>query len=171
MDGRVVREAVRFPCAESLARRVAGSLREALKISDVLAGFDRRRPSYNPHGYRGERALERGTRAGARPRPVRARRRPVTGALSSQAPYGLSVPIVFDVHVRGLNRSDWPLYLVGLKDMRPGVNKYLQILSNDSNRGRRDLGGINAFSSLPCSTTGCSPARTTTNRGGCGLTA
>jgi acetyl esterase/lipase len=64
----------------------------------------------------------------------------------------------FDVHVCGSNRYDWPLYLVGLKDMRPGVNKYLQILSNDfravddgsplGTEATNNLGGANTFGSL-----------------------
>jgi dienelactone hydrolase len=65
----------------------------------------------------------------------------------------------FDIHVRGANRYDWPLYLVGLKDMRPGVNKYLQILSNDflavdngaplGTEATNNLGGTNTFGTLP----------------------
>jgi len=65
----------------------------------------------------------------------------------------------FDVHVRGNDRFEWPLYLVGEKDMRPGVNKYLQILSSDflavdngsplGTEGANNLGGTNMFSTLP----------------------
>lgn len=65
----------------------------------------------------------------------------------------------FDVHVRGDNRYDWPLYLVNQKDMRPGVNKYLQILSNDyrvvddgsplGTEATNNLGGTNTFNTLP----------------------
>ena len=65
----------------------------------------------------------------------------------------------FDVYVRGNDRYDWPLYLAGLRDIRPGVNKYLQILSNDfrvvdngsplGTEATNNLGGTNTFSSLP----------------------
>lgn len=65
----------------------------------------------------------------------------------------------FDVYVRGNNRYDWPLYLAGAKDVRPGVNKYLQILSNDfrtvddgsplGTEGTNNLGGSNTFATLP----------------------
>jgi dienelactone hydrolase len=65
----------------------------------------------------------------------------------------------FDVRVRGNDRYDWPLYLVGLRDMRPGVNKYLQILSNDfravddgsplGSEATNSLGGTNTFGTLP----------------------
>jgi alpha/beta superfamily hydrolase len=37
----------------------------------------------------------------------------------------------FDVHVRQLDRHEWPLYLVGQKDMRAGVDEYLQVLTSD----------------------------------------
>jgi hypothetical protein len=65
----------------------------------------------------------------------------------------------FDIHVRGNDRYDWPLYLVGLRDMRPGVNKYLQILSHDfravddgsplGTAATNNLGGTNTSSTLP----------------------
>lgn len=63
-----------------------------------------------------------------------------------------------DVHVRGRDRWDWPLYLVGQKDMRPGVDEYLQVLSSDfltvddgsplNTEGSNNLGGPNASSTL-----------------------
>lgn len=67
----------------------------------------------------------------------------------------------FDVWVRGNNRYDWPLYLVGLKDLRPGVNKYLSILAKTADvivvdngsplgsEATNSLGGSNTFGSLP----------------------
>ncbi len=64
----------------------------------------------------------------------------------------------FDVHVRGLDRHDWPLYLVGEKDVRPGVSEYLQVLSDDflpvddgaplGSEGTNTIGGTNDASSL-----------------------
>lgn len=64
----------------------------------------------------------------------------------------------FDVHVRGNDRYDWPLYLAGEEDMRPGVDYYLQILSDDflavddgnplGTEATNSLGGTNTFSSL-----------------------
>ncbi len=64
----------------------------------------------------------------------------------------------FDLHVRGLDRFDWPLYLVGEKDLRPGVNEYLQVLSDDflpvddgaplGSEGTNTIGGTNDASSL-----------------------
>ena len=65
----------------------------------------------------------------------------------------------FDIHVRALNRYDWPFYLVGVKDLRPGVNKYLSILSHDfvavdngnplGTEATNNLGGTNTFGTLP----------------------
>lgn len=64
----------------------------------------------------------------------------------------------FDVHVRGFDRWDWPLYLVGEKDLRPGVDKYIQALSSDflavddgsplGSEANNNLGGSNTSSSL-----------------------
>ena len=64
----------------------------------------------------------------------------------------------FDVHARQLNRHEWPLYLVGEKDMRPGVDEYLQVLASDFRRiddgsplgseGTNNLGGANQASTL-----------------------
>jgi len=64
----------------------------------------------------------------------------------------------FDVHVRGKDRWDWPLYLVGEKDMRAGVDEYLQVLSSDfltvddgkplGTETTNNLGGSNISSSL-----------------------
>ncbi|HET9314384.1 MAG TPA: hypothetical protein VFQ51_02300 [Vicinamibacteria bacterium] len=64
----------------------------------------------------------------------------------------------FDVHVRGLDRYDWPRYLVGEKDVRPGVDEYLQVLSSDfrtvdngsplGSEGTNSLGGANQSSTL-----------------------
>ncbi|MGH9464432.1 MAG: alpha/beta hydrolase family protein, partial [Thermoanaerobaculia bacterium] len=64
----------------------------------------------------------------------------------------------FDVHVRGLDRHEWPLYLVGEKDLRPGVDEYLQVLSDDflsvddgsplGSEATNTIGGTNDASTL-----------------------
>lgn len=64
----------------------------------------------------------------------------------------------FDVHVRGNDRHDWPLYLAGERDMRPGVDYYLQILADDflvvddgsplGTEATNNLGGANTSTSL-----------------------
>jgi len=62
------------------------------------------------------------------------------------------------VHLRQLDRYEWPLYLVGEKDMRPDVDEYLQVLSSDfrtiddgsplGTEHGNNLGGSNIASSL-----------------------
>lgn len=64
----------------------------------------------------------------------------------------------FDVHVRGLDRFEWPRYLVGELDVRPGVDEYLQVLSADfrtidngsplGTEATNTLGGTNTSASL-----------------------
>lgn len=64
----------------------------------------------------------------------------------------------FDVRIFGRDRWEWPLYLVGQKDIRPGVDEYLQILEDDvlvvddgsplGTEGANNLGGANDSSSL-----------------------
>lgn len=64
----------------------------------------------------------------------------------------------FDVHALANDRWDWPLYLVGIEDMRPGVDEYLQVLSDDfltvddgsplGSEATNNLGGTNDASTL-----------------------
>lgn len=64
----------------------------------------------------------------------------------------------FDVHVLGNDRWDWPLYLVGELDLRPGVDEYLQVLSDDfltvddgsplGSEASNNLGGANTSGTL-----------------------